>query len=122
MRRSRRIVAVALVVAVGGAGLVGCSEDEPTPTPSPSAARTTAAATGTPTASASSPAATAGPTPAVPAGFAVTDVTSPSFPDLGGDLRGEVSERDARMATIEFDGGLGRGQPHTGARGALVIA
>jgi len=97
MTRSARLAAVGLVVVTVGGGLAACSDDpDPGPTPSPSVATSSAPPTAPPTASptasatpepsASSPAAT--PTAAVPAGFAVTDVMSPRFPDLGGDLGG----------------------------------
>ena len=101
MGRCRRTIAVA-VVAIAGAAFAGCTGDaEPTPTPTPTAASTSAAATGTPTASASSPAATASPTPSLPAGFAVTGVTSPRFPDLGGDLGGTGIVRVGRQAGFD---------------------
>lgn len=94
MTRSARLAAVGLVVVTVGGGLAACSDDpDPRASPSPSVATSSAAPTVTPTASAtpepsaSSPAATATPT-AVPAGFAVTDVMSARFPDLGGDLGG----------------------------------
>ena len=97
MTRSARLAAVGLVVVTVGGGLAACSDDpDPGPTPSPSVATSSApptapptpspTASATPEPSASSPAAT--PTAAVPAGFAVTDVMSPRFPDLGGDLGG----------------------------------
>ena len=95
MTRSARRATVALVVMTVGGGVAACSDDpDPGPSPSPSVATSSAAPTASPTASAtpgpstSSPAATAIPTPAVPAGFALTDVMSPRFPDLGGDLGG----------------------------------
>ena len=95
MTRSARLAAVGLVVVTVGGGLAACSDDPaPGPSPSPSVATSSAPPTASPTASAtpepsaSSPAATPTPTAAVPAGFAVTDVMSPRFPDLGGDLGG----------------------------------
>lgn len=102
MGRSRRIVAVAAVVTFGGAALGGCTDDaEPSPSPTPTAASTSSSPSPPPTASASSPAATASPSPSLPAGFAVTDVTSPRFPDLGGDLGGAGIVRVGRQAGFD---------------------
>jgi hypothetical protein len=100
MGRSRRIVALAGVVALGGAALAGCTDD-PDATPSPTAASTSASATSTPSTSATTPAASPSPTSSLPAGFAVTDVTSPRFPDLGGDLGGAGIVRVGRQAGFD---------------------
>ena len=100
MGRSRRIVAAAVVVTFGGVTLAGCTDD-PDPTPSPTAASTPASSTSTASASASTPAASASPGPSLPAGFAVTDVTSPRFPDLGGDLGGAGIVRVGRQAGFD---------------------
>lgn len=102
MGRSRRIVACVAVVTFGGAGLTGCTDDaETTPSPSPTAASTSVAASPTPTGSESSPAVTASATPSLPAGFAVSDVASPRFPDLGGDLGGAGIVRVGRQAGFD---------------------
>ncbi|HET6969476.1 MAG TPA: hypothetical protein VFI44_14415 [Ornithinibacter sp.] len=83
MGPSHRIAVVSLVCALA---LVGCTEESPpspsvtTTTASPSPASTTAAPT------TASP--TTSPSPAVPAGFSLDGRTSPTFPDLGGDLGG----------------------------------
>jgi hypothetical protein len=68
---------------------VGCSDETP-PTPSPSPSTSSASATPSPTAGSTSPSPTASPTGSAtaPAGFSLDDVTSPRFPNLGGDLGG----------------------------------
>jgi hypothetical protein len=98
--RSHRFFALAVVVVVGAASVGGCTAD-PGPTPSPTTASTSAPATGTPSASASTPATTAGPSPSLPAGFGVADVTSPRFPDLGGDLGGAGIVRVGRQTGFD---------------------
>lgn len=80
MVRSHRVVGVSLAVLA----LVGCSSDDPEPTPSPTASRSPSPVSSTPAPSPSPPPTTPGAT--VPAGFSLADVTSPTFPDLGGDL------------------------------------
>ena len=42
-------------------------------------------------------------------------------PDLGGDLGGEVGERDRGVTGVELDGGFGCGDPLGGPVGALVV-
>lgn len=80
MLRSQRVVVVPLAVLA----LVGCTQDDPDPTPSPTASSTPAPPSSTPPPSTSPP--PASPTATVPAGFSLAEVTSPTFPDLGGDL------------------------------------
>jgi len=42
-------------------------------------------------------------------------------PDLGGDLGGQIGERDRRVIAVELDRGLGSGQPLPGPCPALVV-
>ena len=87
-----RIVGTVTVLSVMSLALVGCSDDEPpspTPTrststaPTSSPSPTTSATTGTP-----SPTSSASPTgtASAAAGFSLDAVSSPRYPDLGGDL------------------------------------
>ena len=87
--RSSRTVSSVVAVSLGVLGLVGCSDDTP-PTPTPSPTTSSAPVTPSPSASSTSPSPPASPTRSatVPAGFSLDDVTSPRFPDLGGDLGG----------------------------------
>jgi hypothetical protein len=88
-----RLAAGSLVCALA---LAGCTDEpDPAPSPSPSASATTTTASAEPTPTASSPApttASVSPTtttqPTAPAGFSLDGRTSPTFPDLGGDLGG----------------------------------
>ena len=87
-----RIVGTVTALSVMSLALVGCSDDEPpspTPTrststaPTSSPSPTTSATTGT-----ASPTSSASPTgtASAPAGFSLDAVSSPRYPDLGGDL------------------------------------
>jgi len=87
-----RIVGTVTALSVMSLALVGCSDDEP-PSPTPirststaptsSPSPTTSATNGTPSpTSSASPAGTA----SAPAGFSLDAVSSPRYPDLGGDL------------------------------------
>ena len=85
MGPSQRVAVVSLVSALA---LVGCTEESP---PSPSVTATTASPTPAstspaPTTSSASP--TASGSAPVPDGFSLEGRTSPTFPDLGGDLGG----------------------------------
>lgn len=85
MGPSQRVAVVSFVSALA---LVGCTGESP---PSPSVTTTTASpspvsTTPAPTTSPASP--TASPSAPVPAGFSLDGRTSPTFPDLGGDLGG----------------------------------
>ena len=78
-------IVVACTVAVA---LASCTAD-PSPTPSPSGSSDTSvpspsasSVSPSPSASSASPTGTA----SAPAGFSLDDVTSPTFPDLGGDI------------------------------------
>lgn len=74
-------------VALAAVALVGCSGPEPTASPPASgpATSTTATSSGAPSPSGSPPGASASPTPTL-SGFSRDDVTSPTFPELGGAL------------------------------------
>lgn len=91
MRRSRTSTAGAVaVLSCVALALGGCSDDEtPTPTPSPSSSAPTSsspsASASTGTASPTGSATSSG-TASVPAGFSLDEVSSPRYPDLGGDL------------------------------------
>jgi hypothetical protein len=88
MRRSRTVSTVA-VLSLLTLAVAGCSDDgppSPMPTqssgptsPTPSTSATTGTATPTSSASASG-------TASVPAGFSLDEVSSPTYPNLGGDL------------------------------------
>ena len=101
MGSSRRWGAMAVAVLA----LAGCSgDDEPDAPTSPSASATSSPATGTP--SAPSPSATtpsAGPTgePTGAEGFTTDEVSSPTFPDMGGDLGGVGVVRVGRHSTYD---------------------
>jgi hypothetical protein len=70
---------MAAVLAVGVLTLAGCSdESEPEPSPTSTSA--------TPVPSTSPASATSSPSASVPEGFSLDAVSSPTFPDLGGDL------------------------------------
>ena len=87
-----RIVGTVTVLSVMSLALVGCSDDEP-PSPTPTQPATTAP-TSSPSPSTSAKTGTASPTTSasptgtasVPAGFSLDAVSSPRYPDLGGDL------------------------------------
>ena len=101
MGSSRRWGALAVAVLA----LAGCSgDDEPDAPTSPSASATSTPATGTP--SAPSPSATtpsAGPTgePTGAEGFTTDEVSSPTFPDMGGDLGGVGVVRVGRHSAYD---------------------
>ena len=86
----RAVAAVSFVLLTPA--LAGCSDDDPGPTPTSSSASVTA--TPEPSPSTSSPAPTASPsasasptaTASLPAGFSLGEVSSPGYPQLGGDL------------------------------------
>lgn len=85
MGPSQRVAVVSFVSALA---LVGCTGESP---PSPSVTTTTASpspASTTPAPTTSAPSPTASPSTPVPAGFSLDGRTSPTFPDLGGDLGG----------------------------------
>ena len=91
MRRSRTTtVTTVAVLSVLALALGGCSDDDP-PTPVPTQS-STAPTSPSPSASAStgtvSPTSSATPsgTATVPAGFSLDEVSSPRYPNLGGDL------------------------------------
>jgi len=98
MRRPRTAGTVA-ALSLMALALAGCSDDAPptptptptqssgstTPTPSPSTSASTGGGTPTGTASPTGSASPTG-TAAVPAGFSLDEVSSPTFPNLGGDL------------------------------------
>lgn len=104
MGRLRRVIALTGVVASAGLGLAGCTDDpDPTPSPTPTAASSSASASASPSPSASQPVTSTGPGPSASpaAGFGVADVTSPSFPDLGGDLGGTGVVRVGRHSGFD---------------------
>ena len=85
MGPSQRTAVVSFVSALA---LVGCTGESP---PSPSVTTTTASpspASTTPAPTTASPTPTASPAAPAPAGFSLDGRTSPTFPDLGGDLGG----------------------------------
>ena len=87
-----RVVGTVTVLSVMSLALVGCSDDEP-PSPTPTRSATTAP-TSSPSPSTSATTGTASPTTSAsptgtasaPAGFSLDAVSSPRYPDLGGDL------------------------------------
>lgn len=86
-----RTVGTVTVLSVMSVALVGCSDDEP-PSPTPTRSASTAP-TSSPSPSTSATTGTASPTSSasptatsVPAGFSLDAVSSPRYPDLGGDL------------------------------------
>ena len=88
-----RTLAVVVATSVVALALAGCTSDpEPTPMPTVSFDSTTAPATPTasasPSASSPSPSASATATASVPAGFTLDEASSPTFPDLGGNIGG----------------------------------
>ena len=85
MGSSHRLAAVSLVAALS---LAACTDD-PSPSPSGTAASPNASPTTSPPApTTSSPPPTSAPPPTVPAGYSLDGRTSPTFPNLGGDLGG----------------------------------
>ena len=88
-----RTLAVVVATSVVALALAGCTSDpEPTPMPTVSFDSTTAPATPTasasPSASSPSPSVSATATASVPAGFTLDEASSPTFPDLGGNIGG----------------------------------
>ncbi len=99
MGSSRRWGALALAVLA----LAGCSGDEPD-APSASAPATSTPATGTPSApstSATTPSASPTGEPTGAEGFTTDEVSSPTFPDMGGDLGGVGVVRVGRHSTYD---------------------
>ena len=85
MGSSHRLAVVSLVAALS---LAACTDD-PSPSPSGTAASPSASpATSPPAPTTSSPPPTSAPPPTVPAGYSLDGRTSPTFPNLGGDLGG----------------------------------
>jgi hypothetical protein len=85
MGSSHRLAVVSLVAALS---LAACTDD-PSPSPSGTAASPSASpATSTPAPTTSSPPPTSAPPPTVPAGYSLDGRTSPTFPNLGGNLGG----------------------------------
>ena len=85
MGTSQRLAVVSSVCALA---LVGCTGESP---PSPSVTTTTAApspSTTTPSPTTASPSPTSSSPAAAPAGYSIDGRTSPTFPNLGGDLGG----------------------------------
>ena len=94
MRRSRttRTAGTVAVLTLVATGFAGCSDDEP-PSPTPTLSSSdvsTPSDTPSPSASTQTPAPTSSATPSspqtVPAGFSLDDVSSPRYPNLGGNL------------------------------------
>jgi hypothetical protein len=92
MRRSRTTtVSTVAVLSLLALTLAGCSDDGP-PTPMPTQSSTAPTSSPSPSASASTgtptPTNSASPsgTASVPPGFSLDDVSSPRYPNLGGDL------------------------------------
>jgi hypothetical protein len=80
-------IVTATVLAVALGGCTGGSS--PSPSSSSMPATTTSSPTSPPSASPTSSSSTSpSPTASVPPGFSLDEVTSPTFPDLGGDLGG----------------------------------
>ena len=98
MRSSRTVIAgrtlAVVATSVVALALAGCTSDpEPTPMPTVSfepttSATTTASASPTTSSPSSSPSASATATASVPAGFTLDEASSPTFPDLGGNIGG----------------------------------
>lgn len=85
MGSSHRLAVVSLVAALS----LGACTDDPSPGPSGTAASPSATpATSSPATTTSSPPPTSAPPPTVPAGYSLDGRTSPTFPNLGGDLGG----------------------------------
>ena len=101
MRTSRRWGALALAVLA----LAGCSgDDEPDAPGSASAPATSPPATGTtsaPTTSAATPSASPSDEPTTSVRFSTDDVSSPTFPDMGGDLGGVGVVRVGRHSAFD---------------------
>ena len=84
MGSSHRLAVVSLVAVLS---LAACTD--PSPSPSGTAESPSASpATTTPAPTTSSPPPTSAPPPTVPAGYSLDGRTSPTFPNLGGDLGG----------------------------------
>lgn len=98
MRPSRTVIAdrtlAVVATSVVALALAGCTSDpEPTPMPTVSfepttSATTTASASPTTSSPSSSASASATATASVPAGFTLDEASSPTFPDLGGNIGG----------------------------------
>ena len=98
MRSSRTVIAgrtlAVVATSVVALSLAGCTSDpEPTPMPTVSfepttSATTTASASPTTSSPSPSPSASATATASVPAGFTLDEASSPTFPDLGGNIGG----------------------------------
>ncbi|HYN68040.1 MAG TPA: hypothetical protein VES93_14225 [Ornithinibacter sp.] len=90
---------VSILAALSLMALAGCSDDGP-PDPSPSPSASSASPSPSPTAGSPSTSPTNSPTvrPSVPSGFSLDDVSSPGFPNLGGDLGGIGVVRVGRHA------------------------
>ena len=101
MGSSRRWGALALAVLA----LAGCSgDDEPDAPGSASAPATSPSATGTtsaPTTSAATPSASPSDEPTTSVEFSTDDVSSPTFPDMGGDLGGIGVVRVGRHSAFD---------------------
>lgn len=81
--RTASTVAVLSLVAVA---LAGCTDDPPSPTPSGSGSSGPTTSSPSPSASTTSASPSATATASAPAGFSLDEATSPTFPDLGGDI------------------------------------
>jgi hypothetical protein len=97
MGSSRRWGALAVAVLA----LAGCSGDEPDAPTSASAPATSTPATGTPSTSATAPSASPTGEPTGAEGFTTDEVSSPTFPDMGGDLGGVGVVRVGRHSTYD---------------------
>ena len=96
MRAPRRMG----VLAVAVLALAGCTSDTPD-VPTTASSATVTATTSAPTTSGATPSASPGDEPTTSEGFSTDDVSSSTFPDMGGDLGGVGVVRVGRHSAFD---------------------
>ena len=89
----------ALAVAVFA--LTGCTSDDTPDVPATATSTTVTTTTSAPTTSAATPSTSPSDEPTTSVGFSTDDVTSPTFPDMGGDLGGVGVVRVGRHSAFD---------------------